>query len=141
MSESEYLFEREWTRGASIVRFRVDESYRSFCYFIGKGTMDGARAFLRFADEAIVHFGDDYRTQSLVDLSELHGAPLRSQFLLGKWLFKNKRYIQKIAVFGGKPYEMTIAKAVMKIARMKQVDFFKRGDEARRFLNFPADVG
>jgi len=141
MSETKYLFERDWTRGTSQVKFRVDETHRSFCYFIGKGTMDGARAFLRFADEAIVEFGDEYLTTSLVDLSQLHSAPLRSQFLLGKWLFKNKRYIAKIAVFGGKPYEMAIARAVMKIARMKQVGFFKRGEEARAFLGFPADVG
>ena len=141
MSETTYLFEREWERGSARVVFRVDDVHRSFCYFSGKGTMDGARAFLRFVNEAIEEFGDEYLTTSLVDLSQLHGAPIRSQFLLGKWLFKNKRYIAKIAVFGGKPYEMAIARAVMKIARMKQVDFFKRGPDARAFLGFPADAG
>ena len=142
MSEkSEYIFKRKWERGTARVLFHVDSEYRSFLHFEGKGSMEGTRAFVGFANEAIAEFGENYRSQSLVDLTKLHSAPLRAQFVLGKWLLKNKRYLTQIAVFGGKPFEMAIARAVMKIARMKSVGFFNRGPEARRFLNFSDEVG
>jgi hypothetical protein len=137
---SEYLFEREWQKRSERVVFRVDQEHRSFVYFYGKGSMEGTRMFLRFADEAIVELGDAYRTFSLVNLTQLDSAPLRAQFSLGKWLFSNKRYITKIAVFGGRPFEMKLARAVMKIARMREVDFFKTEASARAFLGFPSDV-
>ena len=142
MSEkSEYIFKREWVRGTARVLFLVDSEFRSFLHFEGKGSMDGTRAFVRFADEAIAEFGENYRSQSLVDLTKLDSAPLRAQFVLGKWLLKNKRYLTQIAVFGGKPFEMAIARAVMKIARMKSVGFFNHGHQARQFLNFSNEVG
>ena len=96
--------------------------------------MDGAREFLKMADEAIAFFGPEYKTKITADLRSLRGAPLRSQVLLGKWLLKNKRYVERIAVFGGKRVEMAIAKAVMKIARMTHVGFFNDELSARTFI-------
>lgn len=132
----EILFERQWRATGISIRFHVDKDMRSFAVFEGKGSMESARQFLKMCDDAIVHFGAAYETRSLIDLRSLRGAPLRSQFLLGKWLLKNKRYIAKIAVFGGNKWEMTLARAVMKIARMKHVGFFNDESAARSFLGF-----
>jgi hypothetical protein len=132
----EILFERQWSDAQISIRFHVDEDMRSFAVFEGKGSMDSARQFVKMCDDAIVHFGAGYETRSLVDLRSLKGAPLRSQFLLGKWLLKNKRYVAKIAVFGGNKFEMTLARAIMKIARMKHVGFFNVESDARSFLGF-----
>jgi hypothetical protein len=128
------LFERHWAQGGARVDFHVDEKMYSLVVFSGKGSMDGAREFLKMADEAIAFFGPDYKTKITADLQSLRGAPLRSQVLLGKWLLKNKRYVERIAVFGGKRIEMAIAKAVMKIARMTHVGFFNDASSARTFI-------
>ena len=128
------LFERQWAAGGAQVDFHVDENMFSLVVFSGKGSMDGAREFLKMADEAIEFFGPNYQTKLTADLRKLNGAPLRSQFLLGKWLLKNKRYVARIAVFGGRRVEMTIARAVMKIGRMHHVGFFNDEAAAQRFI-------
>jgi hypothetical protein len=133
-SSPDILFERHWAQGGARVDFHVDEQMYSLVVFSGKGSMDGAREFLKMADEAIGFFGPEYKTKITADLRSLRGAPLRSQVLLGKWLLKNKRYVERIAVFGGKRVEMAIAKAVMKIARMTHVGFFNDELSARTFI-------
>ena len=137
MSETtpEIKFERHWAKGGAQVDFHVDENMFSLVVFSGKGSMDGAREFLNMADEAIAFFGPEYKTKITADLRKLNGAPIRSQFLLGKWLLKNKRYVERIAVFGGRRIEMTIARAVMKIGRMHHVGFFNDEHSARKFIN------
>ena len=133
-TEPKILFERHWARGGAQVDFHVDENMFSLVIFSGKGSMDGAREFLKMADEAIEFFGPDYQTKITADLRKLNGATIRSQFLLGKWLLKNKRYVSRIAVFGGRKIEMTIARAVMKIGRMHHVGFFNDEASAMRFI-------
>ncbi len=137
MSESspKILFERQWAKGGAEVDFHVDEHMFSLVIFSGKGSMDGAREFLKMADEAIEFFGPEYKTKITADLRKLNGAPIRSQFLLGKWLLKNKRYVERIAVFGGRRIEMTIARAVMKIGRMHHVGFFNDEASAKKFIH------
>ena len=136
MSETEpkILFERHWAKGGAEVDFHVDEEMYSLVVFGGKGSIDGAKEFLKMADEAIAFFGPEYQTRITADLRKLNGAPIRSQFLLGKWLLKNKRYVERIAVFGGRRIEMTIARAVMKIGRMHHVGFFNDEASALRFI-------
>ena len=70
----------------------------------------------------------------LVDLRELHGVPIRSQFMLGKWLFGNKQRFARIAVFGGRAWEMRLARAIMTIAGMDRVGFFNTEAEATGWL-------
>ena len=136
MSETEpkILFERHWAKGGAEVDFHVDEEMYSLVVFGGKGSIDGAKEFLKMADEAIAFLGPEYQTRITADLRKLNGAPIRSQFLLGKWLLKNKRYVERIAVFGGRRIEMTIARAVMKIGRMHHVGFFNDAASALRFI-------
>ena len=133
-TEPKILFERHWAKGGAEVDFHVDEEMYSLVVFGGKGSIDGAKEFLKMADEAIAFFGPEYQTRITADLRKLNGAPIRSQFLLGKWLLKNKRYVERIAVFGGRRIEMTIARAVMKIGRMHHVGFFNDEASALRFI-------
>lgn len=132
------LFQRHWVSPEQdmVIDFRVDEAMRSFATFKGRGSMESVRAFLAMCDEAIVEFGPDYRTRALIDLSALRKSPLRSQFVLGKWLLKNRRYTERIAVFGGARLEMTIARAGIRIARLKAAGFFSQETAARSFLGF-----
>ncbi len=134
-TDSKILFEKKWAQGGAAVDFHVDENMFSLVVFSGKGSMDGAREFLKMADEAIAFFGPEYKTKITADLRKLNGAPIRSQFLLGKWLLKNKRYVERIAVFGGRRIEMTIARAVMKIGRMHHVGFFNDEASAHKFIH------
>jgi hypothetical protein len=132
-----YRFDKSYDDGQSRFRFTVDEAYLTIIRFHGKGNMDSAHAFIGMLDEALDVLGRDRKTTAIVDLSDLHGSPLRAQFILGKWLFKNKAIINGIAVFGAAPWETTLAKAIFKIAGMSRVTFCKTEPEARRWLGVP----
>ena len=65
----------------------------------------------------------------------IEGVPLRAQFLLGKWLLNNKQHFLRIAVFGGKPWEMNMGRAVAKIARFQNIGFFADEPASLAYLN------
>ena len=70
----------------------------------------------------------------------MHSTPLRAQFVVGKWLFTRKKQLAQVAVFGGKPIEMKIARAVMTIARMKNAAFYDTREQAMAWLGWPEAV-
>ncbi len=71
----------------------------------------------------------------MLDLRKLDGVPLRAQFLLGKWLLGNKHLFYRIAVFGGKAWEMNFARAVAKVAGFKNIGFYDDEASSLRYLN------
>jgi hypothetical protein len=103
----------------------------------GKGTMSGVEELLACLEESEKLLAPEDRILALVDLSHLDGAPLRAQLRLGKWLLQRRERARRVAIFGGKPIEIAVARTVMKIARMKQVGFYSHEHEARDFLGIP----
>src|SRR5690606_27655440 len=71
---------------------------------------------------------------ALIDLTGAEHAPLRVQLILGKWLFKKRHRVHRMAVYGGPPLPMKIARAVCTIARMEQVGFFEGRSDALGFV-------
>ena len=129
------LYEKEWRDANGHFRMTVDKNNFGVTRFFGKGSMDGTRAFVVMLDEsdAAVGTADDIR--AMVDLRELSGAPIRAQFILGKWLMNHKHRFYRIGVFGGKPWEMKLARAVAKIARFKNIGFFGDEKSTLEYLN------
>lgn len=132
----EKIYEKTYDDGSVKIEIALDKQFRSLTRFYGKGTMGGARAFVAMLDEMVAVAGRENKTQAMSDLSQLHGSPVRAQFVIGKWLFKNKDLVDAVAVFGGRPWEMKLAKAVMKIARLDGVGFFQNQADAERFLGW-----
>lgn len=100
----------------------------------GKGTMQGVERLLAALEEMELLLAPHEKVTALIDLTSLNGAPLRAQLRLGKWLFARRERAARIAIFGGKPVEIAVARAVMKIAHMKHVGFYAHEHEAREFL-------
>lgn len=118
----------------------VDDELRLAVTFVGKGSMPGARALIQLADSIRDELGHELVISALVDMRRLDGAPLRAQFVLGKWLLTRRKQVSRIAVFGGRPFEMGLARAVAKIARMGRQTFFGQElADALRFLEWPPE--
>ncbi|PIE16344.1 MAG: hypothetical protein CSA66_07425 [Proteobacteria bacterium] len=139
-SDPKWVHVREWREPEQLIRVSADAEDRGAVYFSGAGSMAGARALTELLDELRALIGTDKRFVAIVDLRDLAGAPLRAQFHIGKWLFARKRQIERVAVFGGRPFEMRIARAVMKIARMREASFFDSLDDALRWLGWGRTV-
>lgn len=138
-SENQTAWEFDQTyddgRGHTIT-VQTDAEHRTFARLKGKGTIEGTRAFIRMLDDNVRQMGHLGQTRALVSLAGLYSSPVRAQLMLGKWLFANKRVVASLAIYGGAAWEMKLARAVMKIARMKQVGFFDTEALARRYLGF-----
>ncbi len=137
-NENGFLFEREWADGkGGTITYSIDPEYKARVVMTGKGSMDGTHAFVKMLDEAIDELGRDKLVESKIDLRRLSHSPMRAQFVLGKWLFGNKKLIKNLAIFGGKAWEMKLARLIMKIARMPRVGFFDTEAQAVAFLGWP----
>lgn len=138
--ESKWLAERHWEEQGQKMHITFDHQHRGVVVFDGKGSINGARALIEIIDELREQFGHDIVISSLVDMRKLDGAPIRAQFIIGKWLLSRKKQVSKVAVFGGKPFEMGIARAVMTIAGMGSKAFFGNHlHEAVAFLGWPLE--
>jgi len=140
LDDPRWITTRTWSEPGQVLHIAVDEVLRAVVYLSGKGSMGGARALIDVMEKIRDHLGHDKVFTAVVDLRELDGSPLRAQFLLGKWLFQRKAQLERVAIFGGKPFEMRLARAVMKIARMKNAGFFDTGDEAIRWMGWPPEL-
>lgn len=100
----------------------------------GKGTVKGTRALVRMFDEIAELRTTDETVDAFMDLTGLSKTPLRAQAILGKWLLLHHKEIDRVAVFGARPWERRIAQAILKIARFDRAAFFKTRDEAARWL-------
>lgn len=135
-----WLAQRTWQEAGQRIEVTVDADYRAVVVFDGKGSMEGTRALIDLVDGIRDQLGHTTVISALVDMRKLDGAPLRAQFVLGKWLLMRKKQMSKIAVFGGKPFEMGIARAVMTIAGMGSKTFFGNHlEQAVGFLGWPAE--
>jgi len=138
-NENGFLFERDWADGkGGTITYTIDGEYKARIVMGGKGTMDGTHAFVRMLDDAITELGRDKKVTTKIDLRNLRDSPVRAQFILGKWLFKNKDQVENLAIFGGKAWEMRLARLIMKIARMHRVGFFDTEPQALAFLKWDA---
>ncbi|MCB9728731.1 MAG: hypothetical protein H6744_17495 [Deltaproteobacteria bacterium] len=135
-SDRELLFHRVYDDGDVRIEVGIDTAYNSIATLAGRGTVKGAKALTRMLDDASEQLGRHNRTRSLVSLEALHDSPIRSQLVLGKWLFQNRQLVDAIAVYGGKPWEMKLARAVMQIAQLQNAGFFQTRPEAEAFLGW-----
>jgi hypothetical protein len=128
------LFETEFRNdsaaGFSMI-LREDRCLESA--FFGNGHLDITHAFVDALEKALAVAGPA-PVPGIVDLKELQKSPLRAQFVLGKWLLKNKARFTKLALCGAKPWEAKLAKMIMKIAGMKDFSFFDDLATGQRWL-------
>jgi len=130
------LYEKEWSEPTGRFRMTLDKNHFAVTRFFGKGSMAGTRAFVEGLDASHAVVGDGVTdVRALCDLSQLSGAPVRAQYILGKWLIGHKHQFHAIAVFGGKPWEMTLARAIARIARFRNIGFFADEPASLEFLN------
>jgi len=135
-----WLAERTWNEPNQRIDITVDAEYRMAVLFTGKGSMAGAKALIDLIESLRTEFGHHVMISALVDMRRLDGAPLRAQVVLGRWLMMSKKQIAKVAIFGGKPFEMGVARAIMTIAGMGQkASFGNHLDDALRFLGWPPE--
>jgi hypothetical protein len=132
---TEPLFQRNYRDHKTWFTAEAHDPYRIVVRFYGRGTVPGTHAFLAVIDEAITEFPDALPKSALLDVSDLRKTPLRSQIIMGHWLLTKKQLIGHVALVGARAWERTIAKAVMKLARMNRIDFFKTEDAAIRWLD------
>lgn len=132
---SEPIFEREYRDHKTWFTAQAVDPYRIVVRFHGRGTVEGTQAFLRVIDEAIEAYPDELPKCALLDVSDLQKTPLRSQIIMGHWLLTKKHLIGHVALLGARRWERAIAKAVMKIARMNRIDFFKTEGAATQWLD------
>lgn len=128
------LFHRELRDGNSGYDLRLCEGWEVYLTLRGKGSVENAAKPLASLDELDRTFADSPPVACAIDLSSAENAPLRVQLMLGQWLLKKRHRIHKMAVFGGPPLPMKIARAVCTIARMEQVAFLDSRGEALGFL-------
>lgn len=131
---------RDFREPGQVVRVAIDAEHRVFVHFNGRGSTEGARAVTAMMDVVRDELGHDTVFEAIVDMRDLDGAPLRAQFIIGRWLLGRKKQISKVAIFGGKPFEMKVARAVMTVARMHNAHFCDHLDEAMRWLGWPREV-
>jgi len=135
-----WLTQRTWTEPTQRIDITVDAEHRVAVVFTGKGSMPGTKALIDMVESIRAEVGLDVVISALVDMRKLDGAPLRAQIVLGRWVLSRKKDISKVAIFGGKPFEMGLARAVMTIAGMgRKASFGNHLDEAVRFLGWPAE--
>ena len=135
IESGDLLFEKEWRQSTAHFRVSIDSNHFAVTRFFGKGSMAGTRAFIAALNEGHAALPDVNDVRGMIDLRELEGVPVRGQFLLGKWLLKNKHNFYRISVFGGKTWEMNFARAVAKIARFKNIGFFADEETSITYLN------
>ena len=130
----ELLFRREYRDEGGRFDLELDPQYRIRLTFHGAGTMNGAHALVDMLDEVARVVPVGTVVNACIDLTELTKSPVRSQFLLGKWLIKHRNQLAHCAIFGARPWEKRLASAVMSIARFQRARFFDTGDEAADWL-------
>jgi len=135
----EWAIERTWSNPKTDGGFHigVDAQKRGIMRSHGQGTLEGAHAAIAALEAIFEALGGPLGFTGLVDLRQLKGSPMRAQFVLGRWLHQRRNAFDRVAVYGGRPFEMKMARAVARIAGMKgSVGFFNEEDEARRFVGW-----
>jgi len=125
--------------GAGWATVVLDAQRILFTKVQGKGSVKGTRAVIAMWDEAEELRQGGEQVDGFLDLEGLTKTPLRAQAILAKWLILHLSQIGRVAIFGARPWERKIARAVMKIARFNRADFFVTREEAGRWLRPGAD--
>ena len=125
--------------GVSVRLVLVESQYRLSVRFYGKGSMSGAKAFVRMLDEVLLICPEGARIDSLLDTRDLDTAPVRSQLILAKWMIQNRNVVDRIAMLGAKPMIRRLATAVLKAARFNAVRFARTPEEAASWTGFSPD--
>ena len=125
----ELRYDNTYKRGTSNYRVTMDQDYRVRIVFHGRGTVDGTRALVVMLEDLGEIAPDEGQYCSFMDLRDFAGTPIRAQFILGKWLLKNRGRIHRVAVLGARPLEERLGRPVMRIGRMNRISFFSSHEE------------
>jgi hypothetical protein len=118
------LFERSYDDGEVSFTFTVDARHDVEIVVKGRGNMAGAVAMLAVLDEAVARFGAEREACLFFDVSRVRGAPLRSQFMFGKWLFRHRKAVRRAVVFGAAPWERRLATFACRLGGFHAFRFF-----------------
>jgi hypothetical protein len=132
---TDVLFREQNESDGTAYLVEVRSDYRALLRLRGAGTMERVHSLLEALDRGDQTIGDCPPMLGAVDIAGVQTAPLRAQFILGRWLLTRRKKFERIAVFEGKPFAMMLGKAAMRIARFKQVGFFKRREDAFAWLD------
>ena len=128
-------YRNEYRTPTHLIECICAEDWRAMVRIGGKGTVEGAHILVGMLDDIVAL--DPSRTGAcIMDISDVTKTPVRVQFVLGKWLLKNRKRVEQIALVGAKPWEQKIAKAVTKIARYEHIAILSTIPEALAFLGW-----
>lgn len=128
-------YRNEYRTPTNLIECICADDWRTMVRISGIGTVDGAHVLVEMLDDIMAL--DPSRTgASIMDVSGVTKTPVRVQFVLGKWLLKNRKRVERVALVGAKPWEQKLAKAVMRIARFDHVAILETIPEALAFLGW-----
>ncbi len=128
------IFHREAEVNGGKTVVKLHEGWECTVLLEGTGSVEGARVLCECLEAMLDAFPDSPPGRVAVDLAGMRKTPLRAQFIIGRWLLAHRERVERVAVFEGQPIEMKIARAVMAIARMKDVGFFDRRADGLAFV-------
>jgi hypothetical protein len=128
------MFHRTHTSESAGYDLRLCEGWQIALRMWGHGSVDHVHRLVDDLNELDRTYPSSPLVTVAVDLSGAVHAPLRVQLILGRWLVQKRHRVGKMAVFGGPPLPMKIARAVCAIARLHKVAFVDAHDDAVRFL-------
>jgi len=137
--DSALRFDKTYRDSNGEFRVTMDEDAMIVMGFDGRGSIQGTWALVGILDEVTALLDAHEKVRCVVDLRGLSSTPLRAQLILGKWLFQHRGNVKAIAIYGARPWEKKLAKAVMKIARLKQVAFLDHEKAARDWIATAGD--
>jgi len=128
------VFREHSQQGDSAYTVEVRSDWRAMLVLRGAGTIGRVYEIIDVLDRGDAATGDCPPMLGAVDLSGVRSAPVRAQFILGRWLLGRRNKFARIAVFEGRPFAMMLGRTAMKIARFHNVGFFQCRREAYRWL-------
>ena len=113
----------------------MDASFLIELTLQGQGLAAGTVAFLDMLSAMYGKLPADQLANTIIICENYSGTPLRAQLQIGNWLRRHKNQTGKVAIVGAQAWEARVGKAIMKIARMKTIAFFKQEAVAREWLH------
>lgn len=131
------LYQHTFTHKNLTIHGAMDTNFQLQITLRGTGNTEGTAAFLHMLSEMYAKLPAAHAADTIIVCDNYRGTPLRAQFQIGSWLVRHKSQTGKVAIVGAQPWEARIGKAVMKIARMKSIAFFKQQDAALAWIIRP----
>ena len=130
------LYENSYQDEKIAIEASMNSLYQMNFHFSGRGSSNGVVAFIDILTKMHEHIPNEENADALLNCLEYGRTPLLSQLQIGKWLLRNKKKTGRISIVGAKALEVKIAKAIMRIARIDRIAFFKNTADAYAWLGW-----